>query len=61
MLFLLTVNPEYFQCFRISLATSTYTSGWCVPGFLKLFLSGKSVCVCMCVCVCVSAPKAMNN
>ena len=34
-----------------------------MPGFLKLFFSGKSVCVrvCVCVCVCVSAPRATKN
>ena len=32
--------------------------GWHVPGFLKLFLSGKSVCVCVCVCVC-PPPRAL--
>ena len=32
---------------------------WKFFGFLKLLLSGKSVCVC--VDVCVSAPEAINN
>ena len=30
-----------------------------MPGFLKLFLSAKSVGVCACVCVCVR-PEAIN-
>ena len=33
-------------------------------GFLKLLLSGKSVCTCMCVCVCVCVcprSQAMKN
>ena len=34
---------------------------WCMPAFLKLVLSAKSVCVCVYVCVCMCATQAIEN
>ena len=36
----------------VTLLNQVHTGLWPAPGFLKLLLSGKSVCVCVCVCVC---------